>query len=69
MVGHISLNLLVPSLSSPFALDLFNSMWVVALHFDSSAIEMVASNRLQYASEGSYLPCLRQNMVLIAMAV
>ena len=42
-------------------------MWVVALHFYSSDIDMAASNLLWYASLGLPLSCLIQNMVLVAI--
>ena len=42
-------------------------MWVFALHFSSSAVDMAASNLLQYSSVGWSLPCLRQNMVLMTI--
>ena len=46
MIIHITWNFLVPSSFSPPSFFLFNSVWVVALHFASSAVEIAASNRL-----------------------
>ena len=67
MMRHIAWNLLMPSSSYPSAYYLFNYMPVVALKFVSSAVDIAASNRLWYTSVGLYIPCIRQNMVLITM--
>ena len=46
MIRNIAWNILVPSSLCPSAYNLFNSMWVFALHFAILAVEMDASNRL-----------------------
>ena len=53
MIRQIAWNLLVPSSLSPSAQALFNSMWVVALHFASSAVDMDTS---KHVTSGKDLP-------------